>query len=238
MVVIDLNDSDMTGVEVKLRQGASISGVVVIEGTSAPDILSKLSQVNLLAFVKSVSPTLVILPRAAKVLADGSFRVIGLPPGKAVIWVNLSPDVRGLSVSRIEYNGAADDEIEVGVGDHLTGVRVVLGYSAYKLRGQLKIIGGAPPAGARFRAIAVKVSNPMQSTPAADVDDQGQFVFEYMAPGEYEIRVFPIFAPDGERGDLQTIQLISSFKARAVVTGASSEPVILVVDLGRKEENQ
>ncbi|MCI0392890.1 MAG: hypothetical protein MOB07_29515 [Acidobacteria bacterium] len=55
-----------------------------------------------------------------------------------------------------------------------------------------------------------------------------------MSDRKYEIRVIPLLLTPGERLDPQTVQLFSSFKARAVVSD-NSQPVTLVVDLGRKE---
>src|SRR5262245_52049946 len=148
--------------------------------------------------------------------------------------VNQSPDMCGLTVARVESNDSANNEIEIGPGEQMTGVRVVLNYNTYTLRGELKIVGGATPPGLRFIAIASKVDQPFQQQPSAEVDARGQFVIEYMAPGEYEVRVIPIPLPQGERLDQQTVQLISSFKVRAVVSD-NSQPVTLVVDLRRKE---
>src|SRR5215510_11973619 len=49
-VIVEISEDAMIGVEVRVRQGASISGVVVIEGTNDPKIQAKLSQVSLSAF--------------------------------------------------------------------------------------------------------------------------------------------------------------------------------------------
>ncbi|HKQ79762.1 MAG TPA: carboxypeptidase-like regulatory domain-containing protein [Blastocatellia bacterium] len=239
-VIFDVVEGDTTGVEALVRKGGSISGVVVIEGTSDPKILSKLSQVNLYGYymsVKSGIPGLLFLAGApsVNVNADGGFRMGRLQTGKLFITVNQSAETRGLTVARIEYNGAAHNEIDVTAGEQVTGARVILSYSTYTLRGELKVVGGPAPPGLRFMARAIRVDQPFQGLPVVEVDGRGEFVFENVAPGEYEIGVLPNFAPNGERFDLQTMRLISSFKARAVVVGPDTQPVTLVVDLGRKE---
>src|SRR5262245_24513125 len=52
-VICDASEGDVDGVEVKVRQGASISGVVVIEGSNDPSVLSKLSLIQLYASPRS-----------------------------------------------------------------------------------------------------------------------------------------------------------------------------------------
>src|SRR5215470_2475050 len=58
-VTFDISDGDVTGIEFKVRQGAaSISGIVVIEGTNDPKVLATLSQVYLYASIRLADPKL------------------------------------------------------------------------------------------------------------------------------------------------------------------------------------
>ncbi|MGH9936081.1 MAG: MSCRAMM family protein [Blastocatellia bacterium] len=237
-VIIDISEGDARGVELRVRQGSSIGGVVVIEGTNDPKVLARLSLVDLLAEVRSTSPN----PpgpagrRQVKVNADGSFRIGGLQAGKATITVMALP--RGLTIGRIEHNGApAPEGIEIDPGGHVTGVRVVLLYGTYTLRGEVKIVGGTLPARLMLRVGAHRVDQPIQSWPGADVDARGQFVFENLTQGEYEIRVFPDYSSFSERLDPQIMKLLSSAKEKAYV-GSNQQPVTIVIDLSRKEGKQ
>src|SRR5262249_30608914 len=76
--ICDASEEDVHGLEIKVRQGASISGVVVIEGSNDPDMLSKLSLIWLYASV--MSNRLAAPGRGSNVNADGRFRIRGLPP--------------------------------------------------------------------------------------------------------------------------------------------------------------
>jgi len=236
-VIVDIGEDTVTGVEVRVRQGASISGVVVIEGTNDPKIQAKLSLVGLAAFVRSTGqgPS---TPSSgfARVNADGSFRISGLQSGKVAISMGGSPDMRGLAIARIERNGApAPEGIEVDAGEQVTGVRVVLVYGTLAIRGEFRIVGGALPAGYRFFASARRVDQPAQNQPGAEIDARGQFVIENLPPGEYEIRVAPFFNPDGQQLSPNFTRLISSVNERVVLSGGNQQSVTLVLDLSRKE---
>src|SRR5262245_2231105 len=236
-VIVEISEDAMIGVEVRVRQGASISGVVVIEGTNDPKIQAKLSQVSLSAFVRSTGQGPTAPSRGfARVNADGSFRISGLQSGKVAISTFGSPDMRGLAIARIEHNGApASEGIEVDAGEQVTGVRVVLVYGTLAIRGEFRIVGGALPAGYRFFASARRVDQPAQNPPGAEVDARGQFVIENLPPGEYEIRVVPLFSPDGQQLNPEIRRLISSVKERVVLSGGNSPPIVLTLDLNRKE---
>ena len=239
-VIIDISEGDATGVEVKVRQGgASISGVAVIEGTNDPRMLAKLSQVNLNAFIIDTGTTTsapsITLP--VRVNSDGSFRINGLQAGKArIVTQGLPPDMRGLTISRIEYNGApAPQGIELDPGEQVTGVRVVLVYGTLTLRGELKIIGGAIPAGQRIRVSARRADQQLQTSWGAEVDSRGKFIIENMTPGEYELSFMPFFNPNNEQLDPQLMRRLGRFKERVVVAGGNQQPFTLVIDLNQKE---
>jgi carboxypeptidase family protein len=236
-VIVDIGEDTVTGVEVRVRQAASISGVVVIEGTNDPKVHAKLSQISLSAFVRPTGqgPPAPTRGGFARVNADGSFHLSGLQPGKVVISKGGSQDTRGLAIARIERNGApASDGIEVDAGEQVTGVRVVLVYGTLAIRGEFRVAGGALPAGYRFFASARRVDQPAQNPPGAEIDARGQFVIENLPPGEYEIRVDWFSLPDHPLSP-EIRRLISSVKERVVLSGGNQQSVTLVVDLSRKE---
>src|SRR5262249_21680018 len=149
-------EEDMDGVEIKVHEGASISGVAVIEGTNDPKILSKLSEVRF--YASSHSGTLEIPTRSngvGKVNPDGSFRIGGIQAGKVFLSMMWTQNSQDFVLGRIEHNGETPPNgIEMQAGQQVTGVRVVLIYSSLKLRGELKVIGLAAGGGPRFRILA------------------------------------------------------------------------------------
>jgi len=240
-VIFDVSEGDAHGVEIKVRQGASISGVAVIEGTNDPKVLARLSQVNLFGHIRPTAsnPSPPGPRRPVKINADGSFRIGGLHTGKAMISAMPPPDMRGLTVGRIERNGApAPEGIELESGEQMTGVRLVLVYGSLTLRGEVKIVGGELASGQRFHISARRVDQPTQNSPGAEVDARGQFVIEYLQPGEYEIRVSPMFNQNNERLDPRIMRLFNSFKEKVYVSDGNQQPVTIRIDLSRKEGDQ
>jgi protocatechuate 3,4-dioxygenase beta subunit len=126
----DLSDGDVAGIEIKVRRGGSISGVVVIEGTDDPKALAKLPELYLYVNVWRDDSDAQRRDNP-KVNADGSFQVRGLPQSR--VYITYDPKSKGqdFSLARVEHNGAVvRDVIWAGPGKHVTGVRVVLAYNS------------------------------------------------------------------------------------------------------------
>ncbi|MGH9754530.1 MAG: hypothetical protein ACREA2_17260 [Blastocatellia bacterium] len=235
-VIVDIGED--TGVEITVRQGATISGVVVIEGTNDPKVRAKLSQAGLSTVIRPTGQgPLVRSMHFVRANADGSFRLSGLHPGKVEISMILSSDTRDLVMSRIERNGApVDDGIEVESGAHVTGVRVFLVHASLAIRGELRVVGGALPAGYGFFAAPRRVDKLERSLLSVEIDARGQFIIENLPPGEYEISVFPRpSSPGAESLSPEIRKLISSVKETVVLSGGNSTPIVLTLDLSRKE---
>ena len=92
-----------------------------------------------------------LLPRfsSGQINADGSFRFIGLVPGKARIGLQGFPFApKGLTLVRTELDGLdQQDGIELTAGAQISGVRLVFAYGAGSIRGEVKIEGGVLPEG-------------------------------------------------------------------------------------------
>jgi 5-hydroxyisourate hydrolase-like protein (transthyretin family) len=234
-VIFDVSEGDASGIELKVRQGsASISGMVVIVGADDPKVLAKLSRVGIGAEVHLADPKfrspVEIFP--VRVNADGSFRINGLPAGKASISIQMG-DWTGLTVARIEHNGApADKGIEIDAGEQVTGVRIGLLYGTLTLHGEVKVVGGTLPDGYRIEVYARGTDQTMPYGGMKFADARGRFVIENLGPGEYEIRLF-VDCPDPEIS-----RRFLSVNKRVFVGSDNQQPVTFVVDLSRKEEDK
>jgi len=236
-VVCEIGEGDVRGLEVRVRPGTAISGVVVIEGTTDPAVLSKLSQIQLGYYVRESGKPSSQGSGGVRVGSDGGFRIRGVQPGKIFITSNQYPNLRAFSLSRTEQNGVPQpDGIEVRAGTPVTGLRVVLAHSALTLRGEVKIAGGSLPPNQLLYVRMQAMDKSNRNSPNADVDLRGRFLIEYLSPGEYELIVSPGVAPNGNRPDPKLSRAFASARQRIVLRDTNHPPVVITVDLSQKEE--
>ncbi len=238
-VICEITESAVDGVEVKLLQGSSISGVVVIQGANDPAVLAKLSQMRIGAFSKNQQP--IILPREpAGINADGSFRIGGVRPGRVYFSLVGGPNVGGFSIKRVEREGALiSDGLEIGAAEDLSNVRVIVGYGNLTLRGEVKVISGALPPHVGIY-VNLHPLNESESATAlgANVDARGQFIFQNLIPGDYEVRLISVNLQPGERLDRSLSKLIYGVRQKITIGVASQPTVTLIIDISQKERGQ
>ncbi len=237
-VICEVNNSDVRGVEIKVRQGGSISGVVVIEGTNDPAILNKLSKIQ--AAVNNRSDQMRGPSRRITINPDGSFRAKGVRPGKNVFAMVFNPELQGLRMSRVERDGIPVPQregIEVGPGEQVSNVRLVYNYGILVIRGEVKIVGGTLPKNVGLYVRSSRINMPPSN--GSNIDARGQFMIENLSPGEYELSLFHyISSPGEEQVDEHLLKAISQVKQRVIVTTDNQPQVTLVLDLSRREGNQ
>jgi protocatechuate 3,4-dioxygenase beta subunit len=233
----DLSEDDASGVEIKVRRGGSISGFVLIEGTSDPAPFQKLQQLSLHVNVRPDQPTPSITNNP-KVNADGSFYIRGLSPCSVDIQYYGGSETGGLALTRIERNGAlVRDGIKVGAGEQVTDVRVVLTHKTFALRGVVKLSGGALPADQRLSA-TVRSSNQQNHFYAvAEVDPRGQFVINGLIPGEYEVTIGPDTYGGADPIDPRIGKTLLSAREKVTINNVDQR-VTFVIDLSGKEEEK
>lgn len=203
-VSFEIADADAEGIEVKLRRGSSVSGVVQFDGVSDRATVSGLfSRSRVFAIneppgggppAPGASVNTVIAP-------DGSFSFKGLQPGKIRISISGNRD-SGVSLLRVEHNGAqANNGIEVAEGAQVTGVRVVAAYGNAVIRGQVNVTGGTLARGSSLRVVAGRLGDEdgRRSARTVEADSRGAFIMEGMIAGEYEIyaAVYSMGGPGG-----------------------------------------
>jgi Carboxypeptidase regulatory-like domain len=203
----EITNDNVSGVEVKVFLGASVSGIVVIEGADA----AAGKQLQSLTVYPSVSPPIDAAGDAnarssgpqyfkpGRVNADGSFTINGLHAGGVSFSLSVFDDE--LRIKRIERDGVeVKDAIEVRPGERVSGVRIVAHRAQGRIRGQVRFAGGALPAGWRLSASASRPTSADESTSGARtpasaegtggyaiVDEKGRFVIEGLPAGEYDL---------------------------------------------------
>ena len=234
-VIFEVADSDVTGIEIKLRPGATINGVAVIENNSDPAAAALLQSVSLYAFVeqKSSSPSYA----QSRIAADGSFRMTGLAPGKARLGIQGFPSPpKGLSLVRTELDGLEQKEgVEIAAGAQINGLRLVFAYGTGSIRGDVKIEGGSLPEGVTLRVILRSAANESRRfNRGAELDSRLHFILENIPPGSYELVVTGVKQTPGEKPKPP----VEYLKQTVTVANGTETKVSLVVDITAKEGSQ
>lgn len=185
----EIRDSEASGLEVRIRRGASISGVVVVEGARDRAAIARLlPQVVLSVANEARNKPAPPIHSPVKPAPDGSFRVGGLRPGRAQFYTGWPP-VKGLTLLRLEHNGAEQREgIEVAEGSQVTGARIIFAYGDATIRGQVHIVGGALPPQSRLYVFIQRAGGSQHFVGrGANVDARGRFIVEGLPAGDYEL---------------------------------------------------
>ena len=226
----EITDSDVTGLVIKLRRGSTLTGMVVIEGAVPPDSLSKVSDLRLDVGVVSQS---LAAPRnePVNVGPDGSFRIAGLQPGKVGFQFSTYLMPKGLSLLRVERDGVEQtDGVEIGAGEQVSGVKVVVAFGTGVIRGRVNIEGGAQREASGILITCRKVGSIDQwSIQPVTTDLRGRFDIEGLLTGEYELSMTAAVAGvplSRQRVAKQTV---------SIVNGKETE-VTFVIDLNESKQ--
>ena len=233
-IEFEISGSDLTGLEIKMRQGVSISGVAVIEGSTDPALREKLSKVQLFA-VRSESidssDFLSSFGGVGQISPNGTFRIGGVRPGKIRLGAN-TMIVEGISLLRIEHNGAEVKELQLNnAGDRATGVRVVFAYGMASISGRVEVRGGTLPSDIRLGVIASRspATGVAPDFKMVDLDARGQFLIEGLTQGTYKLSLTA-------RGAATNKLELPRIEQTVIVQGNARQDVTLVVDLSKKEK--
>lgn len=187
-VIIEVKDADVTGLEIKVRRGASLSGTVVIEGASETEARELMSQFHI---SYAMNPRGLMPWRTAplKPAPDGTFSIKGLRAGKVQITPLMPATLKNVTLMRVEHNGAdLRDGVEVKEGEPVTGVRVVMAYGTGVVRGQVTFEDGAKVEGARYSVIlGLPGGDRGRFAKTSELDAAGRFLIEGVPTGEYEL---------------------------------------------------
>jgi hypothetical protein len=178
----------------------------------------------------------------ARIAGDGGFRLAGASPGMASFYLEGDQE-NAFSIRRIERDGAEiRSAFEIGRGEQITGVRIIVAHDNGTIRGQVEIAGAKLPEGWQLDiwATPIKTTTANEGMPAfhtnsngsAFADEKGRFVIERLTPGEYELSLNAMVR---EGQDFWTSAPgTSQVKQRVTVRSGSETMVKLTLDLERK----
>ena len=235
-VNFDIADSDVTGIEIKARRGATINGVAIVENNSDPAVVALLQTASLYAYIEqkgSAPPSYAQSP----IGLDSSFHMAGLAPGKARLGIQGFPVApKGLTLVRTELDGVDQkDGIEVAAGAQVNGIRLVFAYGSGSVRGEVKIEGGSLPEGMLMRVVIRSLAgDSRQFGRGTELDARLHFVLENIPPGNYELVVRGITPATGTKGGPPA----ELAKQTVTVANGTEVKVNLVVDLSPRPGGQ
>lgn len=238
-VNFEITGGDVSGLEIKMHRGSSISGVAVIEGSADPKLREKLTKVQIHAQSIGGDDPLGVQINfgggAGQIAANGTFKLGGIKPGKVRLFANTMMAEKGFSLLRVEHNGAEVKELQLNAGDRLTGVRLVFAYGTASIAGRVEIRGGTLPAGVKLAVIARRESaietDGFFGAGYAQVDARGQFLIEGLSAGTYRLTLREgSFGPESQQVKLPKVEQTVS------VAGSGRQDVLLVVDLSKEEK--
>ena len=221
-VTFDVLDQDVTGILIKSSMGASLSGVVVLEGSRDNSVLAALAQSYVSAYVREGQN--ITSGRADRLKPDGSFRVGGLRAGTANFSLDAMRNVKGLTISRIERDGVVQPNgIQIQNAEQVTGIRIIVAYSNGSIRGVVKLENGTWPSSGRLMIQLTKPGDQTRNIRPVEADSRGHFLIEGLAAGNYELMVIA-YAPEW-RGRPPTV------KQNVSVADGAATDVTVTVDL-------
>jgi hypothetical protein len=186
-----ITNGDAGGLELRLHPGISISGIVRVEGmTDSQTIAALLSNRLITARVtyqdeSAVSSREVESGRYGRsnIAPDGTFRIAGLRPGRVTLF--LTPVGGKLGIVRIERNGiAVPNESPTVSGEHVIDLLVVLREANSSIRGKVIVTGGTSGVIVTARP---QFKTGFQPGLMDAVDQNGNFAFDGLVPGSYEV---------------------------------------------------
>ncbi|MFN0119224.1 MAG: carboxypeptidase regulatory-like domain-containing protein [Blastocatellia bacterium] len=203
-VAAEVVSADVTGLELRLKRAASVSGTVIFDGGVDPGVMAGL---RVMAAVRGQGGGGGGNPPAS-VAPNGSFRIGGLTPGRLnlnVMDIN-APGNSGLTLMRMERNGTEmPGGLNVQEGEQVAGLRLLMMYGNGVIRGMVRVEGAEAMPGLRFMVMARRVDSAngggrgggggggfAGGAQPAQVDAQGRFQIERLVPGTYELYAMPM----------------------------------------------
>jgi hypothetical protein len=234
----EVHDGAVSGIEVVARRGAAISGVVIVEEGEDTKTQIILTQATLHA---DIYQTYLQGYRSvgwlrSKIGADGGFRLVGAPPGRAQFRLSGNSS-EPFHLMRIERDGVVvGNEIEVGPGEQVTNVRVIAGQGRGVIRGLLKIVGGTLPEGVNLSVYATREPPQNEMGASFDVDEKGRFLIKGLLTGEYTLGVswsMKNYPPADQYPKIPPFP-----KQRVNVTNGAESQVTITYNLSRREQEK
>jgi hypothetical protein len=218
---IEVTDKDLGDLDLLVRVGSTISGVVTIEGDR-----SRVSEREWALLKVTCWSAIGVSSHEAPVEKDGRFTLNGIPPGKARIRLNSS--LHSFFVMRVERNGVVEDFTEIQPGSQITNLRVVVGHGTGDLHGRISFENGSLPQGTEVVVYLTNLRDGKIWDGTARLVGTGQFRIADVPIGTYELTA-RVVMKDG------SYSRVSRATQRLVIETSKSTVADITLDLGRTQ---
>lgn len=248
----EVNGADVSGIEVKVRRGLTVSGIAIIEDTTDPAIISELSQMYISASSRRLqqdheSDFEAVSSSVSWISRDGNFSLSGLRPGQLQIYVQNSSLPLHLTLIRVERDSLDMTQgFELKAGESITNLRVVLALANCQIRGQVKVEGGTFSKNRESGVSAVRIIGNKDTSSelknyTARLDPNGRFLLDGLVAGEYELTVYASILPAEKNGNANGDQqpdgsVYRTAKQRVTVRSGQEADVTMVIKAREKSE--
>lgn len=183
-VQFEVIDRDVEGLVIKTARGASVSGVVILEGTDDTKVRANLLASRIVGQI--VDGYIGRSDLSATINPNGSFRITGLAAGRLMLHLQSREPFR---LIRLERDGMVYPRgVEIKEQEQVTGLRVVVGYANATIRGVIRPPTDLElPATARLRVVVRRMEDPGTYGAPVEADARGHFRFQGLLPGTYEV---------------------------------------------------
>lgn len=225
-VSFEVVDHDVSDLVINAGTAASLSGVVVFEGTGESAANIKTNDLILNAWVENTEEFFGG-SFSHSINPDGSFRIGGLRKGRVRIGFasQTMNDRKPVALARVERDGVVQPGgITLKDGEHITGLRLVVKYLTGAIHGQIKIEGDELLPNSRLSIWIDRLDpsgDPYSSGNSPQLDSRKRFAMEGLAAGTYEVNVAVY-----EQGRSDTTRI---FKQEVTVTDNAVSDVTITI---------
>lgn len=228
-----VSDSDVEGLELRAVRGMTAAGRIVLEGPVDPAGVPVRGKF-IYASPDQGEPAAPGQVITAEVLPDMTFRLKALRQGRYLIGLSTHNDDSRIAVIRVEKDGvlAPGNRIDITSGEQIRNLTVYFTIATGVIRGRIAIVGGALPGGLIISAIARNVAQGAAGR-IVQVDSRGNFVFQNLPPGDYEVRLTCRFPGNGDPSPeiRYVINKFSGVTERVRIGYGTEAGVTMTVDL-------
>ncbi len=236
-----INDGDTSGLELRLHPGVSISGIVRVEGVTDRQAIAAMLAGRFITARVTYQDESAVSSREeesgrygrSSIAPDGTFRISGLRAGRVTLF--LTPVGGTLGIVRAERNGiAVPNEFATVSGEQVMNLAVVVSeanfihsWEGHRHRGTGGVMVTARP----------QFNTGFQPGISDVVDQNGNFEFNKLMPGSYEVTARAMGRPQmpGPQAERPGPPVrLPEVKQMVTVTAGNVSTITLTLDLSKQ----